>query len=172
MDENTVIPKTAKEKLSFTDNLLNEYEKQLGLPPCKSPGTEEELQSYLSMGREEIEKLTPEAASSIICRLAQYAFYLKRTYNVEKSRVIWAKQQLTNIIASKIDSYDKWIKFDVKVALITKEDSYAQNISKILTYAEQRMTRTEYLADFIKNISDSVRAIQMTKVQMLKNKEY
>ena len=165
-------PATAKEKLSFIDKILDDYEKQLGLPTCKSPGTEEELQKYLSMGRDELEKLTPEAASSIMYRLSQYAFYLKRTYNVEKSRTIWAKQQLNHMISSQINNYDKYMKFEIKVALITKENTYAQSIQKILTYAEQRTCRIEQLADFIKNLGDSLRAMQMTKVQMLKNKEY
>lgn len=167
MEEQTNI--TAKDKLYKLDELLDSYEKQSGLPPCQAPGKEEELQRYLEMDRDEIEKLTPELCSQIIYRLSQYAFYLKRLFNREKSRAVWARQELTNMIAKLYGKYDKFTKFEINVALITKEDSYAQSIQKILTYAEERAQRLDELALYMKHLSDSVKAIQMTKVQMIRN---
>jgi hypothetical protein len=161
--------KTAKDKLNYIDAILDEYETKCGLPICKAPGAEEELDRYLSMDRDEIEKLTPDLCSGILYRLSQYAFYLKRLYNREKSRVIWAKQQLNEIVAKEIDNYDKYTKSDINIAKIANSNSYALSLQKIMTYAEQRSVRLENMADFIKHLSDSMKAIQMTKVQMLRN---
>lgn len=161
--------KSAKERLETIDAALDEYESKCGLSKLTAPGAEEELDRYLSMSRDEVEKLTPDLCSGILYRLSQYAFYLKRLYNREKSRTIWAKQQLNEIVAKEIDNYDKYTKADINIAKITNGNSYALSLQKIMTYAEQRSTRLEELANFIKHLSDSMKAIQMTKVQMLRN---
>ena len=89
MEAETTI-KPAKERLEYVDKALDEYEKSCGLPIIKSPGTEDELNTYLTMNRDEMEKLTPENCAEISARLAQFAFYLQRLHNREKARHIWA----------------------------------------------------------------------------------
>jgi DNA-directed RNA polymerase beta' subunit len=42
---------------------------------------ESEINNYLSMNRDEIEKLTPEDCAQISYRLAQFGFYLQRSLN-------------------------------------------------------------------------------------------
>jgi len=164
MEEQTHI--TAKDKLVKIDSILDDYEKKSGLPTCKSPGTEEELESYLNLDRKGMEALQAENCAEIGTRLAQYSFYLQRLYNREKARVIWAKQQLTDTIAKSLGDYDKFTKFDVKVALIIKENAYADSLQKIVTYAEQRTQRLEFLATSIKHIADAMKNMQMAKSQM------
>lgn len=159
----------AKNKLYKLDEILDEYEKSIGLPQYSSPGTEDELNQYLSMSRDELEKLTPEVCSHLVYRLSQYAFYLKRLFNREKTRVIWARQELMNIVAKASNSYDKFTKFDVKVSLITNDDEYAMSLQKILTYAEERVQRLEELAIYIKHLSDSMKNMQAAKIQLLRN---
>lgn len=157
---------TAKDKLTRIDQILDEYEKKSGLPICKAPGTEAELEGYLSMDRSGMEALQMEDCAAIGYRMAQYSFYIQRLYNREKARVVWATQQLTEIVAKSLDSYDKYMKFEVKVALIIKENNYAESLQRILTYAEQRAQRLEFLATSIKNIGDAMKNMQMAKAQM------
>jgi len=166
--ETEVNVKTARERLEYVDKVLDEYEKSCGLPPCKSPGTEDELNTYLTMNRDEMEKLTPENCAEISARLAQFAFYLQRLHNREKARQIWAHQQLTEIVAKDMSNYDKYMKFDIKVASIIKENSYASSLQKIITYAEQRTQRLELMALSMKNLSDSVSNVRQAKVQMMR----
>jgi hypothetical protein len=157
---------TAKDKLAKIDQVLDEYEKKAGLPACKSPGTEDELEKLLSMDRTSMEGLYAENCAEIGYRLAQYAFYVQRLFNREKTRVIWAKQQLAETIAKSLGDYDKFTKHEVKVSLIIKENTYAESLQKILTYAEQRAQRLEFLATSIKNIADAMKNMQMAKAQM------
>lgn len=156
----------AKEKLKRIDDILDEYEKKSGLPTCKAPGEESELEGYISMDRKSMESLQSENCAEIGYRLSQYSFYLQRLFNREKARVIWAKQQLTETIAKSLGDYDKFTKHDVKVALIMKENTYAEALSKIVTYAEQRAQRLEFLANSLKNMSDALKNMQMAKAQM------
>ena len=51
---------TPEQKLEELDKLLNNYEQLNGLPQLQSPGTEQELNEYLTMPRELIEKQTIE----------------------------------------------------------------------------------------------------------------
>ena len=166
--ETTITTKTAKERLEYVDKALDEYEKSCGLPMIKSPGTEDELNTYLTMNRDEMEKLTPENCAEISARLAQFAFYLQRLHNREKARHIWAHQELTSMIAKEVANYDKYMKFDIKVASIIKENSYASSLQKIITYAEQRTQRLELMALSMKNLSDSISNVRQAKVQMMR----
>jgi len=166
MEEQTTI--SAKDKLFKIDTILDEYEKSVGLPACKSPGTEDELNKYFLMNRKEIESLTPEDCSEISVRLMQFGFYLQRLCNREKSRIIWVKQKLIEYIAKQLNSYDKFTKYDIKVALIIKEDNYAYDLQQILTYAEQRFTRLELLSLNIKNLSDVISSVKISKIYMIK----
>ena len=54
-------PNSAKEELHNWDSLLDEYEHSIGLPVYHSVGLEESnLQQYLAMSRDKIEKLGPQ----------------------------------------------------------------------------------------------------------------
>ena len=160
--------KSAKERLENIDKVLDEYEKSVGLPVCTAPGPESELNEYLTMNRGQMEKLTPEDCAGISYRLIQFGFYLQRLYNREKSRMIWAKQQLTEIVSKDVGNYDKFMKYETKVASIIKDNSYAFNLQKIVTYCEQRSQRVELLALTFKNLSDSISNVRRAKIEMLK----
>jgi hypothetical protein len=160
---------TAKDKLNRIDQILDAYEQKVGLPSCKSPGTEEELNQYLNMDRTSMESLDMMGCAEIGYRLSQYAFYIQRLFNRETARVIWAKQELTDVISKSLVEYDKYMKFDTKVALIIKENGYANSVQKIVIYAEQRAKRLEFLSTSIKNIGEAMKSMQLAKSQMSRN---
>jgi hypothetical protein len=146
----------AKEKMSFTDKLLDDYELTSKLPPLSPPGDDEELQSYLNMDRESIEKLTPKQSISIAYRLGSFSVYFQRLYNREKSRVTWAETELHKSVAAVINDYDKFMKFDVKVAVIARENTYVSSVMDILRYAKQRTDRLEYVASSLKSLENTL----------------
>ena len=75
--------RTAKEDLHNWDKILDEYEKSISLSEYSigCSVAESEINNYLSMNRDEIEKLTPEDCAQISYRLAQFGFYLQRSLN-------------------------------------------------------------------------------------------
>jgi hypothetical protein len=159
--------KTAKEELHDWDDLLDEYESGIGLPKYSSgilPETE--LNNYLSMNRDELEKLTPEDCGQISYRLGQFAFHIQRTINREIARNNWADDTIKVVIADDINNY-KGYGYVEKANQAIKHNDKAQSLNKIRIYAKQRTDRLSYLANSVKNLSDILLSIQ--KIKMVKH---
>jgi hypothetical protein len=159
--------KTAKEELQDWDVLLDEYESGIGLPKYSSgllPETE--LNTYLSMNRDELEKLTPEDCGQISYRLGQFAFHIQRTINREIARNNWADDTIKVVIADDINNY-KGYGYVEKANQAIKHNDKAQSLNKIRIYSKQRTDRLSYLANSVKNLSDILLSIQ--KIKMVKH---
>ena len=156
--------KTAKEELQDWDNLLDEYESGIGLPKYTSGVLpESELNTYLSMNRDELEKLTPEDCGQISYRLGQFSFHIQRTLNRELARHNWSEDTIKIIIADDINNYKGYGYIEKSLQAI-KHNEKAQALNKIRVYAKQRSDRLSYLANSIKNLSDILLSIQKTKI--------
>jgi len=155
-----------KEKVEEWDRILDEYEKSIGLGTYSDIHnfTEEELNSYFSMSRDVIEKLTPEDCAQISLRLAQYALFLQRTINREIARHNWAEESIKESIADEINNYKGYGYIEKSLQAIKHNDK-ASGLNRIKKYAKQRMDRLSYLANNIKNLSDIILAVQKTKVK-------
>lgn len=157
--------KSAKEELSYWDDILDEYEKGLGLPKYSSESLlESELNSYLSMDRQQIEKLTPEDCAQISYRLSQFGFHIQRTVNREIARYNWADESIKEAIADDINNY-KGYGYVEKAYQAIKHNDKANGLNKIKKYAKQRIDRLSYLSNNLKNLSDIILSIQRTKAQ-------
>ena len=80
--------KTSKEELKYWDDILDEYEQSIGFNSYKEdalPATE--LNEYLTMSRDVIEKLTPEDCAQIAYRLGQFSFHIQRTIIVTGKQI-------------------------------------------------------------------------------------
>jgi len=140
---------SAKDRLAAVDKVLDEYESSIGLPDSQAPATAGEINGYLTMNRDHIEKLSGEDCAQIELRLRQYIFYLRRMRNREVARAGWSTRIL-NDVACADPNYDKYKKHEVNVALVCRENSYAQKLAAILRYAEQRASRLYGMADDLK----------------------
>lgn len=157
--------KSSKEELKHWDDVLDEYEKSIGLPPYNGAGLpEQELNEYLSMNRDILEKLNPEDCAQISYRLAQYAFHIQRTINREIARYNWADESIKDAIADEINSY-KGYGYIEKSAQAIKHNEKATGLNNIKKFAKQRSDRLSYLANCIKNLSDILLSIQKNKVR-------
>jgi len=154
---------TADERMEAATKILNDYEAHAGLPTPVSPGSEEELQEYFSMSRDEIERLSAEGCASIAYRLAQYALYIQRLNNRECARLNWAKAVLSESIAKDYSNYSKYTKYEVRVALMAEENTYVDRIQKIINAAQLRLDRLSFLSNNIKYLSEVMIANQRVK---------
>lgn len=155
-----------KEQVEQWDKVLDEYESSIGLGRYSEVHNfaESELNSYFTMSRDMVEKLTPEDCAQISYRLAQYAFFIQRTLNREIARHNWAEESIKESIADEINNY-KGYGFLEKSLQAIKHNEKATSLNKIKKYAQQRMDRLSYLANSIKNLSDIILAVQRTKVK-------
>ena len=158
----------AVQKMDETIDVLDDYETSNGLPKIKDPGTEEELQQYLTMNRDIVEKLTVEQCGNIAYRIKQYAFYMQRLYNRERGRLLWAATQLNKEVSAKIHNYDQFMKYPNKVACIARDDSHVKNLYNIHTHSKQRMQRLTYLSNSIKDMGDTLLSLQRAKIHIMK----
>jgi uncharacterized protein (UPF0335 family) len=158
--------RTAKEDLQYWDTILDEYESSIGLPKyiVQYGVTEQEINQYLSMSRDEIEKISPEDCAQISYRLAQFAFHVQRTVNREIARLNWADETIKEAIADEINNY-KGYGFVEKSLQAIKHNDKASALNNIKKYAKQRIDRLSYISNGIKNLSDIMMSIQKTKVQ-------
>ena len=98
--------RTSKEEVAYWDEILDSYENELGLSTyTRDSVPEQELQEYLTMTRDTIEKLNPEDCAQIAMRLGQFAFHIQRTLNREIARHNWAEETIKETIADDINNY-------------------------------------------------------------------
>jgi len=154
-----------KQEVETWDKVLDDYEKGIGLPSYSTDSiSEAELQEYLSMNRNVIEKLSPEDCAQISMRLGQFAFHVQRTLNREIARHNWAEETIKETIAFDINNYKGYGYAEKSYQAIASNDK-AQALNKIKKYAKQRMDRLGYLANNLKNLSDILLSIQRNKVK-------
>ena len=157
--------KTSKEELQYWDKILDEYETSIGLSVYSaSVISSQEINTYTSMSRDEIEKLNPEDCAQISYRLSQFAFYLQRSLNRELARYNWAEESIKEVIADEINNYKGYGYIEKSIQAI-KHNEKATGLNSIRKYAKQRSDRLQYLANSIKNLSDIMLSIQKSKTK-------
>lgn len=158
--------KTSKEELQYWDKILDDYEQSISLPAYSISGSvsETEINSYFSMTRDEIEKLSPEDCAQIAYRLSQFCFHIQRTLNREIARHNWAEETIKDIIADEINNYKGYGYIEKSLQAI-KHNEKANSLNGIKKYAKQRIDRLSYMANAIKNLSDIMLNVQKTKVK-------
>lgn len=157
--------KSSKDEVKYWDDILDEYEKSIGLPQYKNDNLpEEELNSYLTMNRDSLEKLNPEDCAQISYRLGQFSFHIQRSLNRELARLNWADECIKETIADEINNY-KGYGYLEKAGQAIKHNDRAQSLQNIKKFAKQRSDRLSYLANGLKNLSDILLSIQRNKVK-------
>lgn len=155
----------SKDELSYWDSILDEYETSIGLPRYNNNiMSESELNTYLTMSRDEIEKLTPDDCGQIAYRLSQFSFHTQRTINREQARFDWADETIKSIIANELNSYKGYGYLEKSLQAI-KQNEKASALDKIKKYAQQRINRLAYIATSINNLSNILMNIQKNKVK-------
>jgi len=155
--------KTSKEQVEYWDKILDEYESSVGLPKyTRDTLPEDELNRYLTMNRDDLEKLTPSDCGEIAYRLSQFVFHLQRTINREIARYNWAEEEIKITIADEINNY-KGYGYVEKSLQAIKHNDKAHSLNQIKKYAKQRNDRLSYMANSLKNLSDILVSIQRNK---------
>jgi len=157
--------KSAKDELNTWDTVLDEYENGIGLPVYNAEALpSSELNNYLTMSRDELEKLGPEDCAQISYRLGQFSFHIQRSVNRELARYNWADEVIKETIADEVNNY-KGYGYIEKAQQAIKHNDKATALNNIKKYAKQRSDRLSYLANNIKNLSDILLSIQRNKVK-------
>ena len=128
---------------------------------------EDELQEYLTMNRDMLEKFTVTECGEIAYRIGQFGFHIQRSLNREVARHNWADETIKETIADEINNY-KGYGYVEKSLQAIKHNDRASKLNQIKKYAKQRLDRLTYLSSTLKNLSDILISIQRAK-GMIKN---
>ena len=154
-----------KDTVKEWDDVLDDYEKNIGLPTYKSDHfTNNELEHYFTMDRKVLETMTPQDCGEIAYRLGQFSSHIQRSLNRELARCNWAEENIKEVIADEINSY-KGYGYIEKSSQAIKHNDNANALNKIKKYAKMRADRLQYMANNIKNLSDILLNIQRNKVR-------
>lgn len=157
--------KNSKEELQYWDSVLDEYESSIGMSPYIDDNMpSDELNQYLTMNRNAIEKLTPDDCGEIAYRLSQFSFHIQRTINREIARYNWSDEKIKEIIADDLNNY-KGYGYVEKSLQAIKNNEKANSLNQIKRYAKQRIDRLSYIANGLKNLSDVIISVQKNKVK-------
>jgi len=156
---------SSSEQINYWDKVLDEYEASIGLSTYTANSfREEELNEYLTMDRNVLEKLSPEDCAQISYRLAQFSLHIQRTLNRENARLNWAEETIKETIADDINNY-KGYGYLEKSSQAIKHNEKAMALNKIKKYAKQRSDRLTYISSCVKNLSDILLSINKTKAK-------
>ena len=158
---------TAKMKMEKVQAALDEYELRIGLPATDTPPCEsDELNNYLVMSRDAINSLSPSLCDEIAVRLTQAGIYIRRLLNKEKSRISWTNIEICRYACDKLYTVGgKYDKYDVKVELIAKTDSYLFSLLQIRSYSQQRVDRLLGLTEDLNSLKFTYLEVKKTKIK-------
>lgn len=140
--ENESITPGAVDKL---DEILDQFEKDLGIVPRTKPNPEVEL--LMRLTRAELKVLSPEDCSEAAIILEQYSFYIQRVFNLDKARHDWCVEQVNRLIAPTLNQYGtNYTKYDEKRMLAVKDNDVASKLDFQRIKSMNRMNRLEYLS--------------------------
>jgi len=155
--------KTADNEMGRMEKLLDDYEKSIGIPSCITSSND--IDKYMNMSRNVLEKLSQEDCAQIAYVLSSYAFYLQKMHNREISRITWAKSVLRDALADVIGEYGgKFITYDERKSKAIKHDEYACVVDKILNYAQARADRLTFLSSGIRHLVETLTLLQKSKI--------
>lgn len=148
---------TIKDRMDYVQSVLDEYESEIGLPRYAKDAFED-IDEYFNLTKTELHKLGPEDCAEIGIRLCQFALYTQQKLNTELSRCAWAEHELKNLVSPLLVDYDKFIKYENKVALICLENEAAKKLDKIISYTQQRINRLQFISGNIRNLSEDIKS--------------
>ena len=154
--------KTAKDQLEKWDKILDEYERSVGLPAFSTNRNSSAATEFLSMDRNQIEKLSPEDCAQAALILNELAFHVQRAYNREIARVKWSEDTSKEVVANEVGGY-KGYSYAERFQQAVKNNAHALSLNKIRKYAQQRADRLSFLASNMNTRADIFLATQRSK---------
>lgn len=154
---------TNEEKMIQINEILDRYEEELGLPKfIPNNPNHDKIKDYLNMSREILESLSPIDCAEIGIMLVNYSIHIQRAYNRENAIKGWAEKSMSYYISPKVKNYRG--SFDHQEMQAIREDDYSQKLLTIITKAEERMDRLNFLSNGIKALADQMKNLQVSKL--------
>ena len=147
-------------QLARIDKLLDEYEKNLGLPDKAK--YEDSANHYFNMTRTQLEALSAEDCAHGCYILSNLALHIQRTLNRETSRCNWISRNIKILIADKVSQYrGSW---DQQETQALKDNDVGKKLYQLLTENTVRIDRLNYIATNVRQLAEALSNIQKAKI--------
>lgn len=131
------------------------------LPYNQLPGNQEEFKKYLSMDISELEKLDTRDCANITYRLGQFAIYIQRCLNQEKSRSRVINNKIMSIIAPKINQY--YGAWDMQKVAAIQDNDVTQKLNEELLECEVKQDDLEYVSKGVTELANYMKNLQYAR---------
>lgn len=153
------LPKSVDASLGELDNILANYEQSIGI---KNSNPNINAEKYLSMSTDILHKLSAEECGEASIILAQFGFYLQRSFNVELGHVNWAIAMIDRILASETKQYNAPSAAERRMLAIRNNEG-AKKLENIRCNAQARADRLNYMSAKVESLSQRFADLQVTK---------
>jgi len=152
-------PKSVEASLGELDSILQEYESKTGI---KNINPNIDAEKYLAMPTEILHKLTAEECGEASIILAQFGFYLQRSFNIETGRINWASSMIDRVLASEAKQYNAPSAAERRMLAIRNNEG-AKKLENIRCNAQARADRLNYMSAKVESLSQRFADLQVTK---------
>jgi len=142
--------KSANEKAKDVNAYLDRFEFDNKIVPIQRPEDESEISKIINLSPDLINKLTPDQCWEYAIRLSQYASYIQRMMNKEKTTEKWANGAIYDSAAKEFDQY-KFMSEDAKIAIIAETNNYVAELLRIKRASILKISRIEYFSHALKD---------------------
>lgn len=134
------------------NQLLDQYDEKLRLGLNVSPI--DSFTQYCSLSKDELDKMSPETCEEIAIELTQYSIFIQRELNRERSRLNWCEAYIYNIASKYWEDYDKYLKAEIKIPLIAKENPTLQKLLSLKAKLTSLIVNLDHIPMLIKGYAD------------------
>lgn len=125
--------------------------------------TDPEVATAMNMTSDILDKMNSEELRKLGYHLSILGFNIQRTVNRSHAIKNWANRLIETLIGNKYHEYDVMIKYEVKRAMIVRNDEYGVALQEIFDKHCMVCDDMDYLSSNIKLISDMIDRIARNK---------
>ena len=123
-----------------------------------------EVECWLNLTQQQLNKLSPEDCGEGAFLLTQEATFIQCQLNVLQSKMDWCKRRIDKIIAPIIRSQlQRYMDADLKRSLAVQQDDVAEKLQQLYDKTHSYHTRLAYLPTGLRAQADKLGKYQETK---------
>tara|TARA_R100001244_G_scaffold120565_3_gene90183 strand:- start:1690 stop:2181 length:492 start_codon:yes stop_codon:yes gene_type:complete len=131
------------------DKFIQDLEDYVSSEGVISAKLNPEIENIINLTGFELKSLTGEECCEKAFCLQGYCNFLQKIYNTHLVRTRWCEEFINHAVAKQANNFDKYTKWEVKVAAVIRGDDFIQKVWRTKRVAEGRTT---LLSDTIRDI--------------------
>lgn len=149
------------EQLKKFEEILNEYEKGIGLDGLRM---NPDVELYLNLTSGQLAGMTALHCGEAAFILFQYSAFLQKEYNRQNVRRTWAENKIDMMVAKDGDQYgDKYTKWIEKRYKLISGNTAARVVNNIVLHATSRCNALHELSNRVNSMGRVLLEYQATK---------